>query len=117
MRVCPPRFPATVIAPTVRPATSLYAVTKSSWAWVAEGSSKCMVPFTVGDPVRVVPGLNPRSPLTVVAPVLLTVEPDRTPKVVADPRSTGDGERSLVTTFNTAVELVTAPSGLLTRTE
>ena len=89
MSVCPPRFPATVIAPTVRPAASLYAVVKSSCAWAAAGSPKCVVPFTVGAPVSVVPGLTPRSPLTVVPPVLVTVEPASTPNVVADPRATG----------------------------
>src|SRR5947207_11749010 len=89
VRVWPPRFPATVIAPTVRPAASLYAVVKSSWACAAVGSPRCVVPLTVGVPVSVVPGLTPRSPLTVVAPVLVTVEPARTPKVAADPRSTG----------------------------
>ena len=35
------------------------------------------------------PGLSPRSPLTVVAPVLVTVEAARTANVVAAPRGTG----------------------------
>src|SRR5580692_103006 len=34
-RVCPPMFPATVIAPTDRPAASLKAVVRSAWAWAA----------------------------------------------------------------------------------
>src|SRR6185436_16795127 len=89
MRVCPPRSPATVIAPTVRPAASLYAVVKSSCAWAAAASATCIVPLTDGDPVTEVPGLNPRSPLTVVAPVLVTVEAARTANVLADPRATG----------------------------
>jgi hypothetical protein len=40
-------------------------------------------------PVTAVPGLTPRSPLTVVLPVLVTVEAARTPKVVAVPRGIG----------------------------
>src|SRR5437660_12932642 len=91
VRVCPPRFPATVIAPTVRPAASLYAVVKASCAWAAAGSPAWIVPLTVpgGNPVTAVPGLSPRSPLTLVAPVLVTVEPARTANVLAAPRATG----------------------------
>ena len=91
VRVCPPRSPATVTAPTDRPAASLNAVVKSSWAWAAVASPACVVPFTVpgGNPVTAVPGLTPRSPVTVVAPVLVTVEPARTAKSAADPRATG----------------------------
>src|SRR5205823_5736654 len=77
------------MAPLVRPAASLYAVVRSSWAWAAAGSPKCVVPFTVGAPVSVLPGLTPRSPLTVVPPVLVTAEPAKTSNVVADPRATG----------------------------
>ena len=35
------------------------------------------------------PGLTPRSPVTEVGPVLVTVEPARTAKLVAVPRPTG----------------------------
>src|SRR5438093_744455 len=93
VRVCPPRLPATVIAPTVRPAASLYAVVRSSCAWAAAGSPAWIVPLTVpgGNPVTAVPGLSPRSPLTLVAPVLVTVEPARTANVLAAPRATGAG--------------------------
>src|SRR5688572_10761918 len=91
VRFRPPRFLATRIAPTVRAAASLYAVVKSSCAWAAAGSPAWIVPLTVpgGNPVTAVPGLSPRSPLTVVAPVLVTVEPARTANVVAAPRATG----------------------------
>src|SRR5437867_6215676 len=91
VRVCPPRLPATVIAPTVRPAALLYAVVKSSSAWAAAGSPAWIVPLTVpgGNPVTAVPGLSPRSPLTVVAPVLVTVEAARTANELAAPRATG----------------------------
>src|SRR6185503_5207794 len=91
--VWPPRFPATVIAPTVRPAASLYAVVKSNCAWAAAASLVWIVPLIVpgGNPVTAVPGLKPRSPSTVVAPVLVTVEAARTAKVDADPRGTGAG--------------------------
>src|SRR6185503_469062 len=68
VRVWPPRFPATRIAPTVRPAASLYAVVKSSCTWAAAASAAWMVPLTIpgGNPVTAVPGLNPRSPLTML---------------------------------------------------
>src|SRR5207249_1089296 len=91
VRVRPPRFPATPIAPTVRPAASLYAVIKSSCAWAAAESPAWIVPLTIpgGNPVTAVPGLSPRSPLTVVAPVLVTVEPARTANVLAAPSATG----------------------------
>src|SRR6185369_12312748 len=93
VRVWPPRFPASVIAPRVRPAASLYAVVKSSCAWAAAGSPAWIVPLTVpgGKPVTAVPGLSPRSPLIVVGPVLVTVEAARTANVLADPRTTGAG--------------------------
>jgi len=73
-------------------AASLYAAVKSSLAWAAIESVKCCVPITIpgGNPVTAEPGLNPRSPLTVVLLVLVTVEPASTAKVVADPRVTAD---------------------------
>src|SRR6266571_3868358 len=88
MRVSPPRFPDAA-APPGRPAALLYAMVKSPWAWAAVGSPRCAVPFTVGDPVTVVPGLTPRFPLTVVAPLLVTVVAARTANLAADPRGTG----------------------------
>src|ERR1041385_1710006 len=75
----------------VRPAASLYAVVKAACAWAAVASAIWIVPLTVGDPVTDVPGLNPRSPLIVVGPVLVTVEAARTANVLADPRATGAG--------------------------
>src|SRR5688572_1042559 len=91
VRFRPPRLPATRIAPTVRAAALLYAVVKASCAWAAAGSPAWIVPLTVpgGNPVTAVPGLSPRSPLTLVAPVLVTVEPARTANVLAAPRATG----------------------------
>src|SRR5579872_3019386 len=52
-----------------------------------------MVPITVpgGNPVIAVPGLIPMSPVTWVAPVLVTVEPARTAKSPAAPRATVAG--------------------------
>src|SRR6185503_1733975 len=47
VRVWPPRFPASVIAPTVRPAASLYAAVRSSCACAAAGSPAWIVPLTV----------------------------------------------------------------------
>src|SRR6185503_14417970 len=91
VRVRPPRFPATPITPSVRPAASLYAVVKSAWAWAAAASAAWIAPFTIpgGNPVTAVPGLNPRSPLTMVPPVLVTVEAPRTAKLAAAPRTRG----------------------------
>src|SRR5207253_11023846 len=50
-----------------------------------------MVPCNVMDwePVAAVPGLKPRSPVIVVGPVLVIVEPARTAKPSAVPRPTG----------------------------
>src|SRR5512132_4292415 len=58
----------------------------------------CCVPFTVpgGNPVTEVPGLNPRSPVTTVGPVFVTVEPARTAKLSAVPRGTGVAARALL---------------------
>ena len=44
------------------------------------------------NPDSAVPGLIPRSPVTMVGPVLVTVEPAKTAKLPADPRTTGAGE-------------------------
>src|ERR1041385_5640373 len=75
----------------VRPAASLYAGVGSSCAWAAAASAAWTVPLTIpgGNPVTAVPGLNPRSPPTVVPPVLVTVEAARTAKLAAVPRATG----------------------------
>ncbi len=47
-----------------------------------------MLPLTDpgGNPDIAVPGLTPRSPRTVVGPVLVTADAPRTPKVEAVPR-------------------------------
>src|SRR5439155_12512345 len=76
----------------------------SAWGGIAGGLAALMVPVTSPGPaVRVpgptnglfaemlkpviaVPGLTPRSPPTMVAPVLVTVEAPRTAKVLAAPR-------------------------------
>jgi hypothetical protein len=75
----------------VRPAASLYAAVKSVCAWSATASALCCTPFTVpgGNPVIAVPGLTPKSPLMTLGPVLVTVVPARTAKLLAVPRSTG----------------------------
>jgi hypothetical protein len=76
--VVPPSSTGTV-AVVARPAALSYAVTRSLLACAAAASAMCSVPFTVpgGNPVTDVPGLSPRSPLTVVAPVFVTVEAAR----------------------------------------
>jgi hypothetical protein len=58
----------------------------------------CCVPLMVpgGKPVTELPGLNPRSPVTTVGPVFVTVEPARTAKLSAVRRGTGDAARALL---------------------
>jgi hypothetical protein len=72
------------------PAALLYAVVRSVCAWSATASAAWMVPPTVpgGKPVIAVPGLTPRSPPSVVAPVFVTVCPPRTEKLLAVPMGT-----------------------------
>ncbi len=75
-----------------RPAISLYAVVTSLCACKATASAAWVAPFTVpgGKPVIAVPGLTPRSPVSVVGPVLVTVEPPSTAKLSAVPREGRD---------------------------
>src|ERR1051326_3119439 len=89
--VRPPRLPATMIAPTLRPAASLYAVVSASCASAAVGSAMCSVPLRIagGKPVIAMPGLTPRSPVTVLAPVLVTAEPARISNVPSPPSDEG----------------------------
>src|SRR3569623_217221 len=88
--VIPPRLPATGVAHRVRPAASLYAVVRSDSAVAAVGSPACWVPTSVpgGKPVTAVLGLTPRSPVTEVGPVFVTVEPASTAKFPAVPIAT-----------------------------
>jgi hypothetical protein len=76
-----------------RPAASLYAMVRSDCACAATASAAWIGPFTVpgGNPVTAEPGLTPRSPFTTEGPVLVTVEPASTAKLLAVPRPTGDG--------------------------
>jgi hypothetical protein len=53
---------------------------------MATASSICVCPSTCGAPVSYEPGLRPRSPNILVAPVLVTVEPPNTEKLAARPR-------------------------------
>lgn len=48
-------------------------------------SAACIVPLTIpgGKPVTAEPGLRPRSPLTTLGPVFVTVEPPKTAKPLA----------------------------------
>ena len=57
-------------------------------AAAAVASAACIVPDTTtpgGKPVTELPGLTPRSPVIVLEPVLVTVEPPRTAKPWAEP--------------------------------
>jgi hypothetical protein len=65
-----------------RPAASLNAVVTSlAWAAIGSGYTRC-VPFTMPgeNPVTAVPGLKPRSPLTVLGAVLVNAVPARIAK-------------------------------------
>src|SRR5215210_7667959 len=67
-------------------------MTTSLWAPEATASVAWMIPPDTtpgGKPVTALPGLTPRSPLTLDAPVLVTVAPARTAKLAAVPRPTG----------------------------
>ena len=85
--VSPPIFPDNVtISVLVRPAASLYAAVKSSFAWLDIISLMCFVSTNIpgGNPSTEDPGLSHRSPVTVVvASLLLTAEPARTAKLDA----------------------------------
>src|SRR5580704_3287291 len=75
-----------------RPAASMYAAVKSVFAVAGVGSGGVkIVPFTIpgGKPTTALPGLTPRSPLIIVGPTLVTVEPARAAKFAAEPRLTG----------------------------
>ena len=78
-RVCPPRFPATVIGAVDRPAASLYAMVKEACACCATESPACIVPITCpgGSPGTQVPAQTPRTPLIMLGPVLVTAAPAR----------------------------------------
>ncbi len=95
-----------VTAP-VCPLAALKAVTKSVLACAADASAICWLPLTVpgGKPVRDVPGDSPKSPLTIVAPVLVIVEPPSMAKLSAEPKLTADAAitDSEVLNINTAV--------------
>src|SRR5579862_7921761 len=86
--VWPPRFPATAIGAVVRPAASLYAIVNAACARCAAVSPAWIDPVTCpgGKPTTEVPVQTPRSPFTVVGPVLVTAVPARTPKLAAAPR-------------------------------
>ena len=72
------------------PAASLYAVTRSSFAFPATASAICTEPLVVTSPcpVKAVPGCNPISPLIVVSPVLVIVDPAKTAKLDVVPKFT-----------------------------
>src|SRR6202030_4587430 len=74
----------------IRLTASLYAAVRSFWAWFATGSPGWKDPdagkiIPGGKAVIAVPAQTPTSPVTTVSPVLVTVEPRRTPKVAAVP--------------------------------
>lgn len=76
----------------VSPAAVLYAVVRSDWAIAATVVAAWMVPPVTtpgGNPVTAVPGLTPTSPLMRLRPVLVTVVPAITAKLLAVPRPTG----------------------------
>src|SRR4029077_7655443 len=88
--VCPPMSPFLDVPP-VSALAALYAFVASVCAFHAALSAECAVPLNVPappdwtplNPDIAVPGLTPRSPVTVVAPVLVTAELARTAKFPA----------------------------------
>jgi hypothetical protein len=90
-RVNPPSVPW--VAVTGSPAATRNAAVRAIWACAPTASAAWIVPLTVpgGNPVTAVPGETPRFPVTVVPPVLVTVEPARTANGAAVPSSTGAG--------------------------
>src|SRR5438105_1492028 len=86
-----PPISAGIAAGRGRPAASLNAVVKSSCAAAAVGSPRCFAPITTPgpNPTSAEPDYIPKSPVTMVRPVLVTVEPAKTAKLPADPRGTG----------------------------
>jgi hypothetical protein len=69
-------------------------VTRSTFAWIATASEIWITPLDTmpgGKPVTADPGLKPTSPSTVVAPVLVIVDPAKMANDSAVPRSTGEG--------------------------
>src|SRR4029077_9074128 len=87
VRVLPPISPFSEVPP-VSAFAALYAFVASVCAVAAVVSAECAVPLNVPGPPDwtpvnpdiEVPGLTPRSPVTVVAPVLVTAELARTAK-------------------------------------
>src|ERR1039458_5628262 len=86
-------------APPAAPAAALYAVVNCPWAVMAVVSPASSVPVSVpgGNPVIVVPGHAPTSPVTLVGAatveVLVTVEPAKIPKPQPGvPNAMGDGQ-------------------------
>lgn len=77
----------------VRPAASLYAVTRSVWACTAVVLATDVVPVDSipgGKPVMDVPGERPMLPEITEDPVLVMVDPARIAKVLDEPRFTVD---------------------------
>jgi hypothetical protein len=88
MRVRPPRSWPVRSKPHAIPAKLVCAARASIRACVETPVLISTVPRTIpgGNPVTAVPGLSPRSPVTILEPVLVIVEPPRTAKLCAVPR-------------------------------
>jgi len=74
----------------------------SACACSATASAAWLVPPTTvpgGKPVTALPGLTPRSPVTMVGPVLVTIEPPKTAKLVATPRGGAVASRGRAQAF------------------
>src|ERR1700680_2198203 len=88
MRFVPPRFLPVRSEVVGAFAASLYAVTRSFFAFSATASCTCLTPVTTpgGNPVIAEPACSPRFPVITVGPVLVMVDPARTVKLRAVPR-------------------------------
>src|SRR5665647_1049306 len=98
----------------VRPAASLYAVTRSFLAWSATASVKCTAPVTVTSarPANCVPGCSPTSPVIVVGPVLVIVVPAKTAKLAVVPRFTGGWAAILIAGTAIITTITSVNSGI-----
>ena len=68
-------------------------------------------PFTKpgGNPITAVPGKRPKFPAMTLAPVLVIVDPAKTPKLDVEPRAQGKAEEGVA-----GVTMTHPPVGLMT---
>ena len=88
-RFCPPRSWPVRLVPHVMPSRSSYTSAASNRDWAATASPAWVelpAASVIGSPITCPPGPTPTSPVTLVTPELVTVDPARTAKLSAEPR-------------------------------